>query len=164
MTRHRYKAGQCSRCGGAQDRAGQRYCRRCHAAYQRERRPKHRDLDDDTRRRANARAYAGVYLRRGKLERKPCERCGADNAEMHHDDYSRPLDGCAGRATSPSIMGESFAEQVRRVHADVIATAEQRAAVAVELGVENLRVAIEREKWPWDRQVLEGHLRRIEAQ
>jgi hypothetical protein len=39
--------------------------------------------------RANARAYANVYLRRGKLKRKPCW-CGAVG-QMHHDDYSRPL-------------------------------------------------------------------------
>ena len=53
----------------------------------------------------------------------------------------------------------SFAERVRRDHADLIAAAERRAGEAVELGVANLRVAIERETWPWDRQVLEGHLR-----
>ena len=43
------------------------------------------------RQRANARSYANVYLKRGKLVRQPCEVCGAD-AEMHHDDYSKPLD------------------------------------------------------------------------
>lgn len=59
-------------------------------------------------------------------------------------------------------MGKSFAERVRSDRADLIAAAEQRAD-AVALGVENLRVAIERERWPWDRQVLEGHLRRIES-
>lgn len=25
------------------------------------------------------------------LERKPCEACGAERAEAHHDDYSKPL-------------------------------------------------------------------------
>jgi ribosomal protein S27AE len=53
---------------------------------------KHSELSDEARFRANARAYANTYLRRGKLQRKPCERCGSDSAEMHHDDYSRPLD------------------------------------------------------------------------
>lgn len=27
----------------------------------------------------------------GRLERKPCERCGASNSHAHHDDYSFPL-------------------------------------------------------------------------
>ncbi len=33
------------------------------------------------------------YARRtGKLDAQPCERCGAEPAVAHHDDYSRPLD------------------------------------------------------------------------
>lgn len=39
---------------------------------------------------ANARAYANVYQRRGKLVPKPCEVCG-DEAQKHHEDYSKPL-------------------------------------------------------------------------
>lgn len=31
-------------------------------------------------------------LRRGELERQPCEVCGAAWAEAHHDDYAKPLD------------------------------------------------------------------------
>lgn len=30
-------------------------------------------------------------LRRGLIERKPCEVCGHEEAEAHHDDYDRPL-------------------------------------------------------------------------
>ena len=32
-------------------------------------------------------------LRRGLLERKPCEveGCGDENTDAHHDDYSRPM-------------------------------------------------------------------------
>jgi hypothetical protein len=39
----------------------------------------------------NARSYAGMYLRRGKLQRQPCEACSAEKAQMHHDDYDKPL-------------------------------------------------------------------------
>lgn len=39
----------------------------------------------------NARAYAHVYLYRGKIDRLLCEVCGED-AEMHHPDYSKPLE------------------------------------------------------------------------
>lgn len=54
-------------------------------------RPKHSDLPEEARLRANARSYANVYVRRGKLKRKPCERCGEKKAQVHHDDYSQPL-------------------------------------------------------------------------
>lgn len=37
-----------------------------------------------------ARSYANVNLRRGKLTRQACS-CGATTAEMHHNDYSKPL-------------------------------------------------------------------------
>jgi hypothetical protein len=48
-------------------------------------------LNQAQRRKANARSYAGTYLRRGKLQRSVCEGCGAV-AEMHHDDYDKPLE------------------------------------------------------------------------
>lgn len=31
-------------------------------------------------------------LRDGQLTRQPCEVCGAERAQAHHDDYSKPLD------------------------------------------------------------------------
>jgi hypothetical protein len=68
-----------------------RLCRRHHAAYMRAWRRTHR-LTGEARRRDLARHYAGVYLRRGKIARGPCRACGAPVAEMHHADYSRPLD------------------------------------------------------------------------
>src|SRR5215469_16369791 len=38
---------------------------------------------------ARRRAYKALLA--GRLLREPCEVCG-DHAEMHHDDYARPLD------------------------------------------------------------------------
>lgn len=49
-------------------------------------------LNAEQRRRDIARSYAGVYLRRGKIKRCPCEVCGSTDAQMHHDDYSKPLE------------------------------------------------------------------------
>lgn len=39
----------------------------------------------------NCRSYAHVYLKRGKLTKKPCEKCGDRHSEMHHEDYNKPL-------------------------------------------------------------------------
>jgi hypothetical protein len=30
-------------------------------------------------------------LRRGLIERQPCEVCGVEGADAHHDDYTRPM-------------------------------------------------------------------------
>lgn len=38
----------------------------------------------------NSRSYAGTYFRRGKILKESCCICGKD-AEMHHNDYKKPL-------------------------------------------------------------------------
>ena len=48
-------------------------------------------LPHDQRTRANARAYANVYERRGRLPKGPCVKCRNPRAEKHHDDYGKPL-------------------------------------------------------------------------
>jgi hypothetical protein len=40
---------------------------------------------------AVARAAVGNAIRDGRLKRKPCEVCGSENSEGHHEDYSKPL-------------------------------------------------------------------------
>ena len=81
----------CTRCETRIRRPGQRYCRACHAESMRRTRPKHFELTDEQRKRANARSYPHVYIKRGKLKREPCKVCGAAKAQMHHEDYSKPL-------------------------------------------------------------------------
>lgn len=83
----------CSKCGGdLGERYGkQRYCKACHASYMRATRPKHSQLKDEARKKANARAYANVYLRRGKIEKMHCINCGSNDSQMHHSDYRFPL-------------------------------------------------------------------------
>ena len=39
-----------------------------------------------------ARNAANEALRKGVLARRPCDACGADGAQMHHEDYALPLD------------------------------------------------------------------------
>lgn len=31
-------------------------------------------------------------IRKGELEKKPCEHCGKTEVQAHHDDYTKPLD------------------------------------------------------------------------
>jgi hypothetical protein len=41
---------------------------------------------------AAARAAVARAIRAGRLARRPCEVCGCERSEAHHEDYSRPLD------------------------------------------------------------------------
>lgn len=67
------------------------YCLQCQAAYMREWR-RGRDLTDEQKVKGSARAKARVYEKRGKITKKPCEKCGDLNSQKHHEDYSKPLD------------------------------------------------------------------------
>ena len=49
------------------------------------------DLSPEQKRRAIARTIANAAQRMGKIVPKPCEVCGAEKAQKHHDDYSKPL-------------------------------------------------------------------------
>jgi Zn finger protein HypA/HybF involved in hydrogenase expression len=83
---------ECSKCDQPLDREGQRYCKECHAEYMRENRPKHSELTILQKLKANCRSYANAYLKRGKLIKQPCEKCGSEDSEIHHEDYTKPLD------------------------------------------------------------------------
>ncbi len=78
----------CSRCPSIA-RPGQAYCAPYHAAYMRANR-KRWPLSPEQQKKATARCVVKMAVRRGKLERKPCEVCGK-KTEKHHDDYSQPL-------------------------------------------------------------------------
>jgi hypothetical protein len=83
---------RCSNCGKAREGFG-RYCRTCHAAYMRawrRRRPSGLPVEDSQK--LTARATAGTYYFRHSYLKRPCERCGAPKTEMHHPDYSKPLE------------------------------------------------------------------------
>jgi len=58
----------------------------------RENRPRHGELSALQKLKSNARSYANVYLRRGKIKRRPCSECGSAEAQMHHEDYRKPLE------------------------------------------------------------------------
>lgn len=87
----------CSGCGKPRDakvyygRKHRSYCNACVAAYMREWRKVNKPTPEQ-KRKDIARSYAGVYLRLGKIKREACVRCGSAEAEMHHHDYSKPLE------------------------------------------------------------------------
>jgi hypothetical protein len=80
----------CSVCKHRERRPKGRYCVPCHAEYMRGWRRTH-VMSEDQRRKDNCRSYAHVYLKRGKLVRADCVSCGSVESQMHHPDYSKPL-------------------------------------------------------------------------
>lgn len=82
----------CNKCGANQRRPNQRWCLECHAKNMREARPKHSELTKEQRLRANCRSYANVYKNRGKLIQQPCNFCDNPESQMHHEDYTKPLE------------------------------------------------------------------------
>lgn len=84
----------CSKCGKELEpnRVGKyRYCNVCHAEHMRNTRPKHSDLSDEARKKANCRSYTKELIKRGKVLLMPCWICG-EGAEAHHEDYGNPRD------------------------------------------------------------------------
>lgn len=69
----------------------------------------------------SARQKARTAVRLGNLKKQPCEKCGTEKAQMHHDDYDKPLDVrwlCAKchRAHHDEMdrkFGEQYLQQVR---------------------------------------------------
>jgi len=90
LNAHR-KDGLCSRCEGERDRLGQRYCKACHAAYMRANRPIPGDMSEEARKKSFARSHARIAVRRGQIQKKPCETCGSEKVEIHHENYDKPL-------------------------------------------------------------------------
>ncbi len=62
----------------------------CHAANMRKQRPKHRELPPLAKKKATARAYTNVLVRRGHLSKDKCRVCGAVDVQAHHPDYDNP--------------------------------------------------------------------------
>ena len=80
----------CSKCGKERE-TEHRYCRACHAEHMRLWRKTH-PLTEDQKFKDNCRSYANVYLRRGKIKQEACQRCGCVDSQMHHPDYTKPLE------------------------------------------------------------------------
>lgn len=75
-------------------------CRACNAQRLRDHRAsnqgwstkKNRKWGDQNPEKRRAHKRVEYALKTGRLIRQPCERCGTERAQAHHDDYSRPLE------------------------------------------------------------------------
>lgn len=50
-----------------------------------------RDRYQRDKQKISARGKVNYAVRTGKIEKKPCEDCGAEKTHAHHDDYAKPL-------------------------------------------------------------------------
>lgn len=55
-------------------------------------RSKYHSMTDEQRIRRKARAKLFYFLSEGRIKKLPCEVCGNQEVEAHHDDYSKPLE------------------------------------------------------------------------
>ena len=82
---------KCSRCNSKRDFPDKKYCRKCNAAYLREWRKTH-ELTPEQKFKDNVRHKTNMRIKRGLLIKYPCEVCGDEKVEAHHDDYSKTYD------------------------------------------------------------------------
>lgn len=95
--RKRCKAGQskisCSKCNIEleDNRKGKyRYCKKCHAEWMRNYRPKYNVLPATVKTKMNCCSATNVNIERGKLTKSCCCICGDVNSQAHHEDYNKP--------------------------------------------------------------------------
>lgn len=77
----------------------QSQCKECHSRYNREHYRKNKNVFKERNRKyvknsvkAQAASAVSYATKTGALSRKPCEECGADKTDAHHDDYAKPLE------------------------------------------------------------------------
>jgi len=85
---HPRKDGICPRCGVNPKAKDYGYCEECRAEYNAEwfkgKGGKWNYLSPEAKNRSTARSMVWTYVQRGKLEKWPCEICGALESEAHH--------------------------------------------------------------------------------
>lgn len=72
-------------------------CKECHSRYSKEYYQKNKQKYKDRAKKYSknkTRAVSAVTyaIKTGKLIRQPCEECGAEKTDAHHDDYAKPLE------------------------------------------------------------------------
>ena len=104
----------------------QRRCRECHRLSMRAWRARKHDsarsvaryrADPEYAKRVRARSRIKMRVKAGTLPRKPCERCGAPEAQTHHPDYDKPTEirwlcvACHGAEHYPEAQVEPAARR-----------------------------------------------------
>lgn len=68
------------------------YCERCFADYMAEWRYRRPLVSLEEIEKIRVRGIARQAVKKGLIPRLPCKDCGHEPAQMHHEDYSRPLE------------------------------------------------------------------------
>lgn len=82
----------CSKCGGYKElnRYARSYCLPCHNEYMRLNRSPYKAQSGEDLKKQKCRASSKYMVIKGIINKKPCEKCGNEKSEMHHEDYSKP--------------------------------------------------------------------------
>ena len=69
----------------------------CHSRYNKEHYRKKKKVFKErdrnySKNKGKAKSAVGLAIKKGKLTRQPCEKCGAEKTDAHHDDYAKPLE------------------------------------------------------------------------
>ena len=81
----------CSKCGaerGALKKSHSTMCRACQTAAKRAKYA----MDVAYRMKEISRRLTSYYVKTGRIVRKPCEVCGNERSQAHHEDYAKPLE------------------------------------------------------------------------
>lgn len=81
----------CPRCRAVSKAPNRGYCRPCHNIMNRTC-PSRKIRSAETKKRHNARCYLRIYVKRGLIQKGPCETCGCADVQGHHVDYNKPLE------------------------------------------------------------------------
>jgi hypothetical protein len=91
MRRYSINCSKCD-CQLEENRVGKySYCRKCHAEYMRVNRKPPKELSKSQQRKIAVRIETRRLLRNGVIKRQPCEKCGSEKSEIHHENYESPL-------------------------------------------------------------------------
>src|SRR3990167_453291 len=88
----KHQTGLCPKCGDKRPGSKWAYCKKCN--YERSAKWKRENevLNEEQHFRKKVRSLTRYAVRTGKLYEEPCEVCGEEKVEAHHDDYNKPLD------------------------------------------------------------------------
>ena len=88
----KHQDGLCPKCGEARPNKNWAYCLPCNNAQSAKWKRENEVLTEEGKFRKKVRMLTRYAVRSGKLYEQPCEVCGENKVEAHHDDYNKPLE------------------------------------------------------------------------